>query len=233
MNVNLIQGNDIYIEERADFNIIIDVIRAFTVSHIAFIKGIEKICLVNEVEKAMRIKEKDSSVLLSGEINGLLINGFDLDNSPHNFLKSEIEGKTLVQKTTNGVRATLNSLNAEKVLVTGLTNADNTVEYINKMVKEHGIEQPRINIIASHPTGDEDVACADYMIDKLVGRNNTSYNQAVKRILTADNAKKFLDKDNHLFSQEDLNICVSVIPSNFVMAIKQNTLIPTIERVLL
>jgi len=107
--IRILQGTDRRYPD-ADINIVIDVIRAFTVAHVAFLRGVREILLVNTVEEAMALKASDPALLLAGEIKGLGIPGFDLDNSPYRVAQAKLEGRRLVQKTTNGVKATLAAL---------------------------------------------------------------------------------------------------------------------------
>lgn len=113
----------------ANITIVIDVIRAFTVAHYAFLKGVKRIILAKDVEQAFQLKMKNPDFLLAGEVNGLPIKGFDLDNSPYNMRSKNVAGKTLIQKTTNGVQATLQCLSSDHVFVTGYTNAKTTSQY--------------------------------------------------------------------------------------------------------
>ena len=80
MNISIFRGNDLTLPW-ADANVVIDVVRAFTVAHYAFLRGAEEIRLVPDVEAALAVREKQPEVLLAGEIGGLPIEGFDLDNS--------------------------------------------------------------------------------------------------------------------------------------------------------
>src|SRR5665647_2342174 len=106
IDLRIIQGTEQGVPA-ADINIVIDVIRAFTVSHVAFRKGARAIFLVNTVDEAFALKAQHPDYLLAGEIAGLPIAGFDLDNSPYTVSMADVENKTLVQKTTHGVKATL------------------------------------------------------------------------------------------------------------------------------
>lgn len=118
----------------ADITIVIDVIRAFTVAHYAFGQGASRIFLAESVEQALQMKEANPEYLLAGEVTGLPIDGFDLDNSPYHIQQKNLSGKTLVQKTTNGVGATLNCLSSDHVFVTGFTNARNTADFVRERI---------------------------------------------------------------------------------------------------
>lgn len=54
----------------ADINIVIDVIRAFTVAHFAFIGGAKEILLVRTTEEAFKLKETYPDYVLTGEEKG-------------------------------------------------------------------------------------------------------------------------------------------------------------------
>ncbi|MFD1177920.1 2-phosphosulfolactate phosphatase [Paenibacillus puldeungensis] len=228
MKIQIIQGNDHQLED-ADVNVVIDVIRAFTVAHYAFINGANEIILVGTVDEAFRLKETYVDYLLAGEVDGLPIKGFDLDNSPVHIQQADLQGKSLIQKTTNGVKAALHSLNAKHILVTGFSNAKTTAEYIkNRIMKENS--DPSIHIIASHPTDDDDLACAEYIAGLL---NNTcgSAGDVVKRIEASRAAQKFYDPNNPEFLREDIDWCIQELPSDFVMKVRVHERIPVIERV--
>ena len=53
---------------RAQVNIVIDVIRAFTVAHYAFQRGAQKILMACNVEEALSLKQQNPKFLLCGEI---------------------------------------------------------------------------------------------------------------------------------------------------------------------
>lgn len=229
MKIQIIQGNDHQLED-ADVNVVIDVIRAFTVAHRAFINGANEIILVGTVDEAFRLKETYVDYLLAGEVGGLPIEGFDLDNSPVHIQQANLQGKSLIQKTTNGVKAALHSLNAKHILVTGFSNAKTTAEYIkNRIVKEK--PDLSIHIIASHPTDDDDLACAEYIAGLLNKDNRVSAGDVVKRIEASRAAQKFYDPNNPEFLREDIDLCVQEFPSDFVMKVREHEGIPVIERV--
>ncbi|WP_409298678.1 2-phosphosulfolactate phosphatase [Peribacillus sp. SCS-26] len=214
---------------RADVNIVIDVIRAFTVAHYAFIRGVRGIFLARTVESAMQYKAENPGYILAGEIRGLPIDGFELDNSPVRLLKAELDGKYLIQKTTNGVAAALHARGADHVLVTGFSNARKTAEYARKLTAEN---QGTINIIASHPSGDDDLACAEFMREIILGTSPEAEITAA-RIKNSAAAQKFVDDACPEFDPADIIICTQEEPSDFVMKVSYDRRIPMIERVVL
>ncbi|MEI3607500.1 2-phosphosulfolactate phosphatase [Pseudogracilibacillus sp. SE30717A] len=227
MHIQIYQGSTIPTEP-VYTTIVIDVIRAFTVAHYAFLKGIKQIYLAATVEQAFKIKFDHPDFLLAGEVEGLPIRGFDLDNSPYNISNKDIVGKTLIQKTTNGVEATLNCLSSDHILVTGYTNAKTTANFVKEKLLSN--ENNTIRLVASHPSGDDDLACAEYIKSMIDGTSMISNKEVIERIKKSHVAKKFFDKNNN-FLQEDIDCCIRELDTDFVMKVNKEMEIPMIERI--
>ncbi len=221
VEIEIFQGKE-HQSKYADINIIIDVIRAFSVSYYAFKNKIREIVLVASEQEALELKKNNEQFVTSGEVNGYKIDSFDFGNSPYEISKSYLERKILIQKTTNGVATTLSSLNAEKVFVTGYVNALNLAKYVKNIIKESNKSNFKINIIASHPTGDEDLACAEY-IKKIILEDDFSLKEldcaTLYRISNCKAAKKFWDMDNKDFSINDIIMVLNIENSDFVMEV--------------
>ena len=113
--------------------VVVDVLRATTVMVHALASGCAAVIPCGEIEEARRIAADlpAGSALLAGERHGLPIEGFDLGNSPGEFTPEVCRGKTLVMTTTNGTRAILASLDAERVLVAAFSNFGMTVQWLH------------------------------------------------------------------------------------------------------
>ena len=61
--------------------IVIDVFRAFTSTPLFFRLGAHKVIFVENPETAFSLKSNHDDILLAGEVDDLLIPGFDLGNS--------------------------------------------------------------------------------------------------------------------------------------------------------
>ena len=86
--------------------VVIDVLRASTTITWALASGASCVIPCLEVEKARaKAAEIGTDVLLGGERAGELIEGFDLGNSPSEYTREMVDGKTIVFTTTNGTRA--------------------------------------------------------------------------------------------------------------------------------
>ena len=64
----------------------------------------------------------ESGIILGGERGGLPIPGFDLGNSPAEYTRERVAGKTVVFTTTNGTRAMQRCKQASRVLLGAFVN---------------------------------------------------------------------------------------------------------------
>jgi 2-phosphosulfolactate phosphatase len=89
--------------------VVIDVLRATSTMVEALVNGARSILPVAGVDEAVRMAEElgRDSVLLCGERDAEPIRGFHLGNSPLEFTRDKVAGKTLVMTTTNGTNALL------------------------------------------------------------------------------------------------------------------------------
>ncbi|MBX7066251.1 MAG: 2-phosphosulfolactate phosphatase [Parachlamydiales bacterium] len=145
--------------------VVIDVLRAFTTAAFAFGSGAEEILTVSTIEEAFAMKEKDPNLLLMGEDMGRPIPGFDFGNSPVQISQSDLTGKRLVQRTTAGTQGVVRSKNAKQILTASFSVAEATYRQILRWMPEKVTF-----VITGTKTGDEDLALADYLEQKLLGR---------------------------------------------------------------
>jgi 2-phosphosulfolactate phosphatase len=104
--------------------VVVDVLRATTVIVRAMAAGCETVIPCSEIDEARRIAAAlpAGSALLAGERDGLPIPGFDLGNSPGDFVPDVCRGRTLVMTTSNGTRAILAAQEADRVLISSFAN---------------------------------------------------------------------------------------------------------------
>lgn len=104
--------------------VVIDVLRATSTIVEALHNGARAVIPVDTVERAIETAaDLGDDGLLCGERGGLPIEGFDLGNSPREFGRERVEGRTLVMSTTNGTRALVRAAAADHCLVGSLLNA--------------------------------------------------------------------------------------------------------------
>lgn len=111
-----------------------DVLRASTTICKALSSGAREILPVADVGEAMRLAESlgRENSLLCGERDGMVIPGFDLGNSPLEFVPNRVRGKTLVMCTTNGT-ALLSRLREAEVFIAGFVNAGAVIRSLSSV----------------------------------------------------------------------------------------------------
>lgn len=89
-------------ENREAVIVIIDVLRASSAICTAFANGAETLIPIAEINEAKEFKKK--GYLVAAERDGFVLDFADFGNSPFNFTKEKVSGKTIVYSTTNGTR---------------------------------------------------------------------------------------------------------------------------------
>ncbi len=118
--------------------VVFDILRATTSIVTALTNGAEKIIPVQEVGEAVAIRRQQPDVLLAGERDGGRIKAtaanpeFDFGNSPREFTREKVAGKTIVTTTTNGTRALRAAAQSKMTLAASFLNLAATAYFITK-----------------------------------------------------------------------------------------------------
>lgn len=104
--------------------VVIDVLRASSTIVTALMNGAKGIIPVEDMGEASRISQSVDSenLLLCGEKDGIQIEGYDLGNSPLDYTRETVEGKTLVFNTTNGTKAIKKGIGSAELYVASFLN---------------------------------------------------------------------------------------------------------------
>jgi 2-phosphosulfolactate phosphatase len=146
----------------------VDVIRAFTTAAYALAGGARQIVLVDAVADALAYKAEHPGTLAMGEIHGRRPEGFDLSNSPVGAATADLDGRTLVQRTSAGTRGVVAARSADRLWASSLVCASATAA----AVRASGLGAPTYVITGwfeDRPDrpGADDVATAK-LIDRAV-----------------------------------------------------------------
>jgi 2-phosphosulfolactate phosphatase len=107
--------------------IVVDVLRATSTIAQALAAGYAEVVCCEGVDEARALGRERGGILLAGERNCVRIPGFDLGNSPSEFV--EPRGEALVLTTTNGTRSLVAAASScERVLAGSLLNLAAVVE---------------------------------------------------------------------------------------------------------
>jgi 2-phosphosulfolactate phosphatase len=111
--------------------VIIDVLRATSTIAAALYNGAKSVIPVDSVADCIKLG-KQMEVITAGERDGRIAEGLQFGNTPLQYTKEFINGKTLVLTTTNGTRLLHLALNANaKTIITGsFCNISSVCDYI-------------------------------------------------------------------------------------------------------
>ncbi|MCA9049787.1 MAG: 2-phosphosulfolactate phosphatase [Planctomycetaceae bacterium] len=177
---------------RGGIAVICDILRASTTMTTALANGAEAVIACDSVEQAedqRRLLTRGNTVpatqsdqrvqsvsderqletrseakpLLGGERGGVKIDGFDLGNSPSDYSRETVAGRTIVFTTTNGTRALLRARAADSVLIGSFVN-------LSAICRRLQADQRPIYIICAGTNGEvtlEDVLFAGAVAERL------------------------------------------------------------------
>jgi 2-phosphosulfolactate phosphatase len=213
--------------------IVVDALRATSTIVTALEHGSIGIVPVETVCQARGLQE--ANVLLGGERFCKKITGFDLGNSPFEYMTPEIEGKKIVMTTTNGTRAIQKSQKALHVIAGSMLNAAASAEA--------AIGLKRDIVIVCAGTQDqfslEDGMCAGLLIDEIMARCENPVvtndigiamhclfshrrNDLEEAIFQCSNGKRL----SKLGFKEDVSFCCRVNLYKTVPVLSGDTLVP-------
>lgn len=171
--------------------VIIDVLRATSVIANALNNGASKIKTVASIEDAFMHKANDPALILGGERNAQKVTGFDFGNSPLEYSREKITGKTVLLCTTNGTQAVEKSKGAKRILVASFLNLKSLTDYLIK-INEDTV------VICSGTNGNfslDDGLCAGLLLHELRKSKAVSTNDFGELLLLPFESEKFDLKD--------------------------------------
>jgi 2-phosphosulfolactate phosphatase len=108
--------------------VIVDIFRATSCMTTALANGVEKIIPVATTEECKEWQAQ--GYLAAAERNGQKVEGFDLGNSPFEYMNPDLKGKTIVVSTSNGTLAIQQSQYADTVVIGSFLNKDAVVRFV-------------------------------------------------------------------------------------------------------
>ena len=146
--------------------------------------------------------------------------GFDFGNSPTQTNTLDLNGRVIVQRTGAGTQGIVRSVNASTLLAASLVVANATVTHIRKLLPEAVtfVITGRIG----NGSGDEDLACAEYLEALLKGQQPDSA-PYIERVYKSRDALLHLDPNLPAFPRSDLDHCTNIDAFDFAMSVtKEN-----------
>ncbi len=218
-------------EVRKKTVVVIDVLRASSTIVTALMNGAKGVIPVMDMAEASRISLSVDSdnVLLCGEKDGIKIEGYDLGNSPFEYDRKAVEGKTLIFNTTNGTKAMRKGVGSANLYVASFLNLSAVVEKLrhetNDIVLVCAGWRGRLGL--------EDLLLAGNIIHKLNDGHNIpdmrdgskvalgiyeKYQHNITEVILNSN---HADRLKSLNAVEDINYCTQVDTSTLLPVLKE------------
>lgn len=154
---------------------VVDVLRASTSIAAALANGARAVIpLPSSEEVASRSKSlARSEVRLAGERKSQPIPGFDFGNSPSEFARESVEGKTVLMSTTNGTAAILSVQGARDVVVASYVNFSAVLGMLRTALRA-GTDVAIVCAGQDRQFSLEDAACAGLFIQHITTKHRTT-----------------------------------------------------------
>ena len=191
--------------ERAAVAVVVDVLRATSTIAQALASGYRRVLCCVEIEDALVLRASLGEGVLAGERRLEAIPGFDLGNSPREFL--EPRGETLITTTTNGTRAIVSAAAAADVVLVGsLLNLEAVAAAAQR-------EDGDVEIVCAGLEGRftlDDAYCAGRIAELLDGERSDPAEAAVRLARSFGSAEEGLRAAGnplHALLDEDIAWC--------------------------
>jgi 2-phosphosulfolactate phosphatase len=213
-----VQVDDLFFTGRT--TIVIDILRASTTIVAALTNGAKEVVPVGTVEFAVKVSGGmfGGQTLLGGERNTKKIDGFALGNSPSEYTREIVGGKTIVFYSTNGSRAIVKAKYSANLFICSFSNIKALATHLKKLDED-------VTILCSGNNNFfciEDTVCAGMLISELVnGKKKAnltdsstssltlfkSYGKNILKLLSESEHGKLLINNGH---KDDLKDCAEL-----------------------
>jgi 2-phosphosulfolactate phosphatase len=220
MNIQIIEGVE-GAKQAKGTAVIIDVLRAATVTSYLLNQGVTSITPVSTQEEAFKYKNESPDVLLVGEDQGIKIDGFDLGNSPAEIKKLDLIGKTAIHRSTTGTQGLVNAINAREIIFGSFVSAQPILTYLRSKNPQEITFVPMYAL--------EDQLFAEYMQNQLLGRIGITLSDIKSKLMQQEwLLGSFLNPENTLFPEEDFHLALELDVFDFFPLIVDGKIVKSI-----
>ena len=189
--------------------VVIDVLRAFTLSAYALAGGARECLLVGTVDEARAVAAATPGAVISAEVDTLPVEGIPISNSPTQIVEAEVRGRAVVQRTSAGTQAIRAVANAEAMYASSLVVARATAQACL-------LRRPQTVTLVASGDFPEDHACARY-IEALMRGENEDVSRLLEALISSDRYEKFARGDWPGFPKSDLDLALATDRFDFAM----------------
>ena len=108
--------------------VVVDILRATSCMTTALAHGINNITPFASLDDCLAMKSQ--GYFTSGERDGKKVDGFDLGNSPFEYMDEKLKGQKIAFTTTNGTKAIAKAIGAKEIVVGSFLNLTALANYL-------------------------------------------------------------------------------------------------------
>ena len=190
--------------------VVIDVLRAFTVSAYALARGARECLLVDTIEEARALAAGVAGSFISAEVDTLPVPGIAISNSPTQITQAECRGRTLVQRTSAGTPVINAAQPRHPIYAASLVVARATAEACLSRAPE------AVTLVASADFP-EDHACALYIAAVLERKDPPPMAELLEALYGSDRYRRLSAGDWPGFPRTDLELALRPDRFDFAM----------------
>ena len=209
--MNVVQATGIDGARRARGTVVvIDVLRAFTVSAYGLAGGARECRLVRTVAEARALAEASPGSVICAEEDALPVEGIAISNSPTQIKETDLRNRILIQRSTAGTQAAA-AVESVDIFAASLVVARATVQACL-------LRKPdTVTLVASadHP---EDHACARYM-EAIISGERPDLQQLLEPLRDSDRYRRVMSGDWPGFPPSDLELALQADLFDFAMPV--------------
>ena len=180
--------------KRGDLIIAVDALRCSSSIVNALANGVNAVIPTETLKEAYRLREQHPDFLLVGERKGCKLKSFDLGNSPLEFVREVVDGKTVIMTTTSGTRALVRCRRAEHVLVGAFLNAGAVAKKAVEIAQRNKVD---VSFVLAGEKGLfslEDFLCAGAIASKFPAGTFDFSDEALAAVLGFERVKGALSE---------------------------------------
>lgn len=111
--------------------VVVDILRATSCMTTAFAHQVECIRPFAQLTECLALRS--DGYLTAGERDGKKVEGFDLGNSPFEYMDASVSGKKIAFTTTNGTQAIARSAGAKEIVIASFLNLSAVARYLRNV----------------------------------------------------------------------------------------------------
>jgi len=204
--------------------VVVDILRATSCMTTAFAHEIDSITPFAKLPECLALKSE--GYLTAGERDGKKIEGFDLGNSPFEYMDPLLKGKKIAFTTTNGTLAITKSIGARDIIIASFLNLSAVVKYLRNASNN-------ILVVCSGWKGKvnlEDTVFAGALVENLKNDFEAACDAPIiaQRLYNEgrNNLREFLKDSSHIKRLQRLNIEKDI---DFCLTEDQYDVVPVIR----